>query len=144
MPLPGSKSVTNRALVLAALADGRSIVRRPLRSRDTELMVAALRGLGVDVTDTPADGDWVVDGVPGPLQPRVDRDRRRQRRHGRPLPARRRRRSRGGDVRFDGDPRVRERPLGPLLAALRTLGADLDNVDGLPVTVRGRGGAARR
>jgi xanthine dehydrogenase YagR molybdenum-binding subunit len=46
VPLPGSKSVTNRALVLAALADGRSVVRRPLRSRDTELMAAALRGLG--------------------------------------------------------------------------------------------------
>src|SRR4051794_8568226 len=67
VPLPGSKSLTNRALVLAALADGRSVVRRPLRSRDTELMAAALRALGVDVAD---DGeDWVVQGVPGPLSP---------------------------------------------------------------------------
>src|SRR3954466_13389736 len=69
--LPGSKSVTNRALVLAALADGRSVLRRPLRSRDTELMAAALRVLGIEVADT-ADGDWVVTGCPGPLQPHAD------------------------------------------------------------------------
>ena len=46
MTLPGSKSLTNRALVLAALAEGPSVVRRALRSRDTELMAAALRSLG--------------------------------------------------------------------------------------------------
>ena len=138
MPLPGSKSVTNRALVLAALADGRSVVRRPLRSRDTELMAAALRGLGVEVTDTD-EGDWVVDGVAGPLEPRVGQvDVGNAGTVARFLPAvatlaR-------SAVRFDGDPRVRERPLGPLLAALRALGADLDGVDGLPVTVRGAGG----
>ena len=138
MPLPGSKSVTNRVLVLAALADGRSTVRRPLRSRDTELMAAALRGLGVDVADT-EDGDWVVDGVAGPLTPRRDRlDVGNAGTVARFLPpvatlAR-------GQVRFDGDPRVRERPLGPLLRALRALGADLDNVDALPLVVRGAGG----
>lgn len=135
--LPGSKSVTNRALVLAALAGGRSVVRRPLRSRDTELMAAALRGLGVDVTDTP-DGDWQVDGVAGPLQPRASRiDVGNAGTVARFLPpvatlA-------VGDVAFDGDPRVRERPLGPLLRALRALGADLDNVDALPLVVRGSG-----
>lgn len=135
--LPGSKSVTNRALVLAALAGGRSVVRRPLRSRDTELMVAALRGLGVDVTDT-SDGDWQVDGVAGPLQPRASRiDVGNAGTVARFLPpvatlA-------VGDVAFDGDPRVRERPLGPLLRALRALGADLDNVDALPLVVRGSG-----
>jgi 3-phosphoshikimate 1-carboxyvinyltransferase len=138
VPLPGSKSVTNRALVLAALADGRSVVRRPLRSRDTELMAAALRGLGVDVTDTP-DGDWLVDGVAGPLQPRVGQvDVGNAGTVARFLPAVA---TLGhGAVRFDGDPRVRERPLAPLLRALRTLGADLDGVDGLPVTVSGAGG----
>ena len=137
VPLPGSKSVTNRLLVLAALAEGRSTVRRPLRSRDTELMAAALRGLGVDVTDTP-DGDWQVDGVAGPLQPRTGSlDVGNAGTVARFLPPVATLAS--GEVRFDGDPRVRERPLGPLLTALRELGADLDNVDALPLVVRGRG-----
>src|SRR4051812_3805058 len=61
--LPGSKSLTNRALVLAALADGPSVVRRALRSRDTLLMAGALRSLGAGV-DTDGD-DWAV--TPGPL-----------------------------------------------------------------------------
>ena len=135
--LPGSKSITNRALVLAALAEGRSVLRRPLRSRDTELMAAALRVLGVPVTDT-ADGDWVVDGTAGPLAPTGERvDVGNAGTVARFLPpvatlAR-------GAVRFDGDPRVRDRPLGPLLAALRALGADLDRIDALPVLVRGAG-----
>ena len=137
VPLPGSKSVTNRALVLAALADGRSVVRRPLRSRDTELMAAALRGLGIDVSDTP-DGDWQVDGTGGPLQPRSQRvDVGNAGTVARFLPPVATLAL--GDVTFDGDPRVRERPLGPLLRALRALGADLDNVDALPLVVRGRG-----
>jgi 3-phosphoshikimate 1-carboxyvinyltransferase len=136
--LPGSKSVTNRALVLAALAEGRSTVRRPLRSRDTDLMAAALRGLGVHVTDTP-DGDWLVDGVAGPLQPRRhDLDVGNAGTVARFLPPVATLAE--GAVRFDGDPRVRERPLGPLLQALRRLGADLDRVDGLPLVVRGHGG----
>lgn len=135
VPLPGSKSVTNRALVLAALAPGRSVVRRPLRSRDTELMAAALQVLGVDVHDD--GGDWVVD-APEELVTRGDAvDVGNAGTVARFLPAvatlaR-------GSVRFDGDPRVRERPLGPLLQALRALGADLDRVDGLPTTVRGSG-----
>ena len=134
--LPGSKSLTNRALVLAALADGRSVVRRPLRSRDTELMVAALRVLGIAVTDD--GGDWVVDGVPGPLVPTgsaVDvGNAGTVARFLPPVAA-----LATTPVRFDGDPRVRDRPLGPLLVALRELGADLDRVDRLPLTVRGCG-----
>jgi len=135
--LPGSKSLTNRALVLAALADGRSTVRRPLRSRDTDLMAAALRVLGVEVADTP-DGDWLVDGVPGPLRPGGDRvDVGNAGTVARFLPPVA---ALGlGPVLFDGDPRVRERPLAPLLVALRSLGAELDRVDGLPLTVRGTG-----
>jgi 3-phosphoshikimate 1-carboxyvinyltransferase len=134
--LPGSKSVTNRVLVLAALAQGRSVVRRPLRSRDTELMAAGLRALGVAVDDT--GPDWLVDGTGGVLHPRSDRiDVGNAGTVARFLPpvatlA-------DGPVRFDGDPRVRERPVGPLLAALRALGADLDAVDALPVTVHGTG-----
>ena len=49
--IPGSKSATNRALVLAALADSPSVLRRPLRARDTELMAAGLRSLGTSITD---------------------------------------------------------------------------------------------
>src|SRR4051812_37960361 len=133
--LPGSKSVTNRALVLAALADGRSVVRRPLRSRDTELMAGALRSLGVAVTDSPS-GDWIVDS--GELQAQQDRidvgNAGTVARFVPPLAA-----LSTGTVTFDGDLRVRERPLEPLLTALRSLGAELDRVDGLPVTITGHG-----
>ena len=62
--LPGSKSLTNRYLVLAALADGPSRLRQPLRSRDTLLMAEALRRLGADLGDRPVtdgvDADWVI------------------------------------------------------------------------------------
>ena len=137
--LPGSKSLTNRALVLAALADGRSVVRRPLRSRDTELMAAALRVLGVEVSD---DGeDWVVEGVPGPLSPRGDAvdvgNAGTVARFLPPVAA-----LATGSVTFDGDPRVRERPLAPLLGALASLGVSLSTVDGLPTTVHGTGSVA--
>src|SRR5204862_4773715 len=56
--LPGSKSLTNRALVLGALADGPSVVRRALRSRDTLLMAGALTALGSGV-DTSGEA-WIV------------------------------------------------------------------------------------
>ena len=136
VPLPGSKSLTNRALVLAALADGRSVVRRPLRSRDTELMAGALRVLGVAVGD---DGDdWVVDGVPGPLSPvgsAIDvGNAGTVARFVPPVAA-----LASGSISFDGDPRVRERPLAPLLTALQTLGVSLSSVVGLPTTVHGTG-----
>jgi 3-phosphoshikimate 1-carboxyvinyltransferase len=134
--LPGSKSVTNRLLVLAALADGTSVLRAPLRSRDTELMAAALRALGAGVEDD-ADGAWRVTGRPhaGVGEVAVDvGNAGTVARFVPPVAALCR-----GTVRFDGDPRVRERPLGPLLAALASLGADLDRTDALPVVVRGRG-----
>jgi 3-phosphoshikimate 1-carboxyvinyltransferase len=134
--LPGSKSVTNRLLVLAALAPGRSVVRRPLRSRDTELMAAGLRALGIGVTD--AGSDWVVDGLGGPLRPTADSiDVGNAGTVARFLPPLATLAT--TPVRFDGDARVRERPLGPLLAALRELGAEVDRIDALPVTVHGSG-----
>ena len=134
--LPGSKSLTNRALVLAALADGTSTVRRPLRSRDTELMVAGLRVLGIEIRDD--DRDWVVTGVPGPLRPTGGAvDVGNAGTVARFLPAVAALGT--GAVLFDGDPRVRERPLGPLLAALRVLGAQVSGTTALPVTVTGTG-----
>lgn len=135
--LPGSKSLTNRALVLAALAPGRSVVRRPLRSRDTELMVAGLRALGVPVTEG-EEGAWVIEGSAEPRQATADRvdvgNAGTVARFLPPVAA-----LSLGAVHLDGDPRVRERPLGPLLAALRELGADLDRTDALPLTVTGHG-----
>ena len=62
--LPGSKSITARALILAALADGPSRLVRPLRARDTDLMAAGLRALGVEIDEDGAD--WVV--TPRPLR----------------------------------------------------------------------------
>lgn len=134
--LPGSKSLTNRYLVLAALADAPSRLRAPLRSRDTQLMAAALRSLGADVADA-ADGDWLV--TPGPLRGGVDVDcglAGTVMRFLPPLAA-----LADGPVRLDGDPRARQRPMRPVVEALRGLGVDVE--DGgraaLPLTVHGTG-----
>ena len=131
--LPGSKSLTNRALVLGALADGPSTVRRALRSRDSLLMAAALRGLGAEV-DTGTD-DWVV--TPASL----DRDATVDcglagtvMRFVPPVAA-----LSTGTVRFDGDPHMRNRPVGEVLGALRSLGVRVSDGDRLPFTVSGTG-----
>jgi 3-phosphoshikimate 1-carboxyvinyltransferase len=133
--VPGSKSLTNRALVLAGIADAPSVVRRPLRARDTLLMADALRTLGVAV-DT-VGPDWSV--VPAPLTGPGDIDcglAGTVMRFVPPVAA-----TAVGDVRFDGDPRARDRPVGPLLRALRALGADVDDGarGGLPFVIRGTG-----
>lgn len=135
VPLPGSKSMTNRALVLAALAAGPGRVVRPLRSRDTDLMAAALRALGTGITE---DGDdWAV--VPGELRGPASVDTGLAGTVMRFLPPVAALAS--GEVSVDGDPRARERPMGPIITALRALGAAID--DGgrgaLPFTVRGTG-----
>ena len=80
--LPGSKSITARALVLAALADGPSRLVRPLRARDTDLMAAGLRALGVGIDEDGAD--WLV--TPRRAA-RAGRGRRRAGRHRAALPA---------------------------------------------------------
>lgn len=133
--LPGSKSITNRALVLAALADGPSVVRRALRSRDTTLMAQALTLLGSRV-DT--DGkDWVV--TPGPFTADAAIDCGLAGTVMRFVPP-----VAGlstGTVSFDGDPHMRQRPVGGVLEALAQLGVRVD--DGgrgaLPFTVHGTG-----
>ena len=137
--MPGSKSVTNRALVLAALATGPSTLRAPLRSRDTELMASAVRALGAGITARP-DGSWQV--VPAALTGPASVDcglAGTVMRFVPPVAA-----LADGEVRFDGDPRARERPMVRLLGALRTLGAEVDDGDRgtLPFTLRGAGGIA--
>ncbi|MCW2798368.1 MAG: aroA [Nocardioides sp.] len=135
MSLPGSKSLTNRALVLAAIADGPSVVRRALRSRDTSLMATALTSLGSQV-DTTSD-DWVV--TPGEFRADAAIDCGLAGTVMRFVPP-----VAGlstGTVEFDGDPHMRNRPIGGVLDALRSLGVTID--DGgraaLPFSVRGAG-----
>ncbi|HET7279144.1 MAG TPA: 3-phosphoshikimate 1-carboxyvinyltransferase [Dermatophilaceae bacterium] len=142
--LPGSKSLTNRYLVLAALAHGTSRLRRPLRSRDTLLMAAALRSLGASIEDGTFEGlsraaatDWIVHpaslrgdatidcGLAGTVMRFLP-----------PVAA-----LATGSIAFDGDANARLRPMAPVLTALRELGAQVE--DGgrgtLPFVVRGSG-----
>ncbi|GIH29339.1 3-phosphoshikimate 1-carboxyvinyltransferase 1 [Acrocarpospora phusangensis] len=133
--LPGSKSVTNRALLLAALADGPGAVRLALRSRDADLMTAALRTLGAEMTavdETPESADWLF--TPGPVAGGGHIEvglAGTVMRFVPPMAA-----LADGEVSFDGDPAARKRPMGTILSALRALGAHAD-ADTLPFTIRG-------
>jgi len=135
--VPGSKSLTNRALILAALADAPSVLTRPLGSRDTSLMIDALTALGANVerdgitwTVTPSSwkgaGPGSIDcGLAGTVMRFVP-----------PLAA-----LTSMDVTFDGDAHARVRPMGTTIATLRDLGVMIDD-DGrgaLPFVVRGAG-----
>ncbi|MER5359390.1 3-phosphoshikimate 1-carboxyvinyltransferase [Streptomyces sp. NPDC002785] len=139
--VPGSKSVTNRALVLAALAAEPGWLRRPLRSRDTLLMAEALRAMGVGIEEgvgPNGSGEaWRVipAGLHGPTTIDVG-NAGTVMRFLPPVAA-----LADGPIRFDGDPRSYERPLNGLIDALRVLGARIDD-DGrssLPMTVHGGG-----
>ena len=136
--LPGSKSLTNRYLVLSALAQEVSRLRAPLRSRDTALMAAALRTLGCGVDDAADDpADWIV--TPGVLRGggRIDCGLAGNVMRFLPPVAG----LASGPVRFVGDEQAAARPMAPILAALATLGVDLDDrgLGGLPFVVHGRG-----
>ena len=152
--LPGSKSMTNRALVLAALADGPTTISNPLLARDTELMAAALRALGAQVTASQAAGQAGGPGTPAWLvtpaacgEPAAGNGARGAMvdvgnagtvlRFVPPVAA-----LTTADVEFRGDDRASARPVRPLLAALRELGATIDDGGRGKVlfTVRGRGG----
>jgi 3-phosphoshikimate 1-carboxyvinyltransferase len=134
---PGSKSITNRALLLAALATGTSRLTGALKSKDTSLMAAALRQMGVDI-DEPDETTFVVAGTGRLSQPDG------------PLVLG----NAGTAVRFltaavalvdgivvvDGDEHMRKRPIGPLVTALRSLGIEASAPTGCPpVMVEGRG-----
>lgn len=123
--IPGSKSLTNRELVLSALAESPSLLRAPLHSRDTALMAEALRELGTIIDEVPGNGafgpDWRVTpqelsggssidcGLAGTVMRFVP-----------PIAA-----LALGPVAFDGDPRSRKRPMRATIDALRALGVDV-------------------
>jgi 3-phosphoshikimate 1-carboxyvinyltransferase len=139
--VPGSKSVTNRGLVLAALSTEPGRLRRPLRSRDTLLMAEALRAMGVQIEEgVGPDGTgevWQIipAGLHGPATVDVG-NAGTVMRFLPPVAA-----LADGPVRFDGDPRSHQRPLHGVIDALRTLGAriDDDKRGALPMTVHGSG-----
>lgn len=141
LQLPGSKSLTNRELVLAALADGPGRIRRPLHSRDTRLMVEALRALGIRIDEVPGDGGFGPDFVvtPGELTGSASIDcglAGTVMRFVPPLAA-----LALGPVVIDGDPAARRRPMRTTVDALRALGLDLadEGRAALPFTVHGAG-----
>jgi 3-phosphoshikimate 1-carboxyvinyltransferase len=146
--LPGSKSYTNRALLLAAMASGTSTIRGALFSDDTHYMAASLGDLGITVQADPASPSFVVEGTGGKI------------------PATRAHLFVGnsgttarfltaflalgsGDFVLDGVQRMRERPIEPLLDALRQLGVDAQSVAGTgcpPIRIQAaglRGGRVR-
>ena len=139
--IPGSKSVTNRALILSALAQTPSTLHKPLRSRDTELMMQGLRALGVEITerkDESGDEIWVVTPQKqlfGPASIDVG-NAGTVMRFLPPLAALAK-----GLINFDGDPRSYERPLGPVINALEELGVLIDHKNrfSLPLTINGSG-----
>ncbi len=141
--IPGSKSVTNRALILAAQAKGQSVLRRPLVSRDSELMMSGLKALGVGIEEKTVSVNgleelqWVV--TPAQLRGGVKIDVGNAgtvMRFLPPLAA-----LATGEVEFDGDPRSYERPLGPVIRALEELGVSVDHENryGLPLKLHGTG-----
>ncbi|RLU99315.1 3-phosphoshikimate 1-carboxyvinyltransferase [Streptomyces griseocarneus] len=148
--VPGSKSVTNRALILAALAAEPGWVRRPLRSRDSLLMAEALRALGVGIEETVSSSSTGVGSgstgsgeawriIPARLHGPATVDVGNAgtvMRFMPPVAA-----LADGPIRFDGDPRSHERPLHGVIGALRGLGARIDDNDrgALPMTVHGSG-----
>lgn len=138
--VPGSKSQTNRTLILAALAaaqgQGIPTIGGALRSRDTNLMIGALQTLGLSVDG--AGDDLTVSGTLAPgTQARIDCGLAGTvLRFVPPLAA-----LSTAVVEFDGDAQARARPIAPLLDALRGLGVDVDG-SGLPFSVRGRGSVA--
>jgi len=142
VPLPGSKSITNRALLLAALADGESLLRAPLHSEDTFYMVQALRDLGVAVEETPGH-DFHVIGTGGALDaPKGPLFIGNSGTTVRFLTAAACLAPAEVDVILDGVARMRERPIRDLVGALLTLGVEAECLNGHgcpPVRVRGGG-----
>lgn len=136
--VPGSKSLTNRALIVAALADGRSTLTGALDSDDTRVMVDSLQRLGIDVAHNPGKGSIRVKGCGGRF-PVLEAslyvaNSGTSLRFLTALAA-----TGQGTFRLDGTPRMRERPVADLLLALNGLGVDCKSDLGTgcpPVTVK--------
>lgn len=129
--VPGSKSLTNRALLVAALADGPSTLRGPLVSDDTAAMIRSLRQLGAAIDD--GGPDWQIEGNGGRLRrPAAPLDVGNSGTTARFLAAAAC--LADGPVLIDGDARMRERPIEDLVEALRALGAqcEIRGADGCP------------
>jgi len=137
--IPGSKSVTNRALILAALAKSPSRLRKPLSSRDTDLMVKGLQSLGISITTIKTNEGFDYEVVPnkmfGPASIDVG-NAGTVMRFLPPIAA-----LAQGLIHFDGDSRSHERPLAPVIKALEQLGVIIDhnNKYRLPLTINGSG-----
>ena len=121
--LPGSKSISNRFLLLAALAEGETAIRDLLLSDDVERMLEALKALGID-WQRGEDNDFIVRGAAGvfPVK-QAELFLGNAGTAFRPLTAALA--LSGGDYRLSGVPRMHERPIGDLVDALRQLGADI-------------------
>ena len=134
--IPGSKSVTNRALILAALSNSPSTLHKPLHSRDSALMVAGLKALGISIQEA-TNGDLTVTPAPlfGPAQIDVG-NAGTVMRFLPPVAAMAK-----GLIHFDGDERSHERPLGPVIAALESLGVLIEHGSrySLPMTINANG-----
>lgn len=142
--IPGSKSVTNRALILAALADSPSILRRPLISRDTVLMKNGLIAMGVTIAESYLNGEhqWQISppsltgrALTGPALIDVG-NAGTVMRFLPPVAA-----LATGEISFDGDLRSHERPLAPVIRALEELGVIVEHGErySLPLVVHGTG-----
>ena len=141
--IPGSKSVTNRALILAALATTPSLFHRPLRSRDTELMAQGLRAMGISIVAEKSENKeeiWKITPAKlfGPASIDVG-NAGTVMRFLPPVAA-----LANGLVNFDGDARSHERPLGPVISALENLGISIEHGSrySLPLTINGTGSIA--
>lgn len=147
--IPGSKSLTNRYLLLAALADSPSYLRAPLHSRDSALMIEALRQLGAGIELVPTDSPFGPDVKVTPLNfAQADSAQARAvsiecglagtvMRFVPALAA-----LLPGEFAFDGDPHARQRPMGPILEGLRQLGVQVECEQGenaLPFVLRSPG-----
>lgn len=145
--IPGSKSLTNRYLLLAAMADSPSVVHAPLHSRDSLLMIKALEALGARFesleTDSPFGPDLRVTPIDfssaTPRYSTIDCGLAGTVMRFVPVLAA----LLPGDFGFDGDAHARKRPMAPLLDGLRQLGVDVpcegDQADALPFTVQSSG-----